>query len=80
MVNFTSVAFTLLYGEALGNAAEARRFYMERFPQRQILDSLVRIFTLRRPKNDWILKIKLEILQRIDQKQNWSIKRDLLYV
>jgi hypothetical protein len=41
----------LLYGEALGNAVEARRLYTERFPNRRIPDSRTFSATVQRVRD-----------------------------
>jgi hypothetical protein len=73
----------LLYGEALGNAVEARRLYTERFPNRTIPDSRTFSATVQRvgdhrkfdspthdlggPRSDHVFEIELEILQAIEE-------------
>jgi hypothetical protein len=86
----------LLYGEALGNAVEARRLYTERLPNRRIPDSRTFSVTVQRvadhrrfdspthdlggPRSDQVFEIEPEILQAIEEEPNVSIRRHALCV
>jgi hypothetical protein len=86
----------LLYGEAIGNAVEARRLHTERFPNRRIPDSRTFSATVQRvgdhrkfdslthdlggPRSDHVFEIEPEILQAIEEESNLSIRRLALCV